>query len=291
MIQDIEPKIMHNEYMPKNPGAGDYIAVFSNHKILAKETGGCIGFPRIVELPFALKQPLLHADTFQYLFCIGQDSYFLYPDFGLTENSLSHCPESEEVKYTFVKMSDMRHQAGRECCYAAYTAYHLYQWYRGSQFCGCCGARVKPDTQERMLFCAKCGNKIYPKISPAVIAAVTNGEKLLLTKYAGREYKNYALIAGFTEIGETAEDTVRREVMEEAGLHVKNIRYYKTQPWGIDGNLLIGYFAELDGSDSICMDKNELSVAEWAGREMLKDMDDSFSLTREMIRVFYEGGF
>lgn len=64
-----------------------------------------------------------------------------------------------------------------------------------------------------------------------------------MTKYAGREYKRYALIAGFTEIGETAEETVHREVMEEVGLKVKNIRYYKSQPWGFDSNLLMGFSA------------------------------------------------
>lgn len=78
--------------------------------------------------------------------------------------------------------------------------------------------------------------------------------------------------------------------MEEAGIRVKNIRYYKSQPWGIDSNLLLGYFAQLDGSDQITIDKKELASAMWVGREELKDMDDSFSLTREMMRVFYELG-
>ena len=76
-----------------------------------------------------------------------------------------------------------------------------------------------------MMKCPSCGNMVFPKIAPAVIVGVTNGDKILMTKYAGREYKKYALIAGFTEIGETAEQTVEREVMEEVGLHVKNIRY------------------------------------------------------------------
>ena len=67
----------------------------------------------------------------------------------------------------------------------------------------------------------------------------------MMTKYAGREYKRYALIAGFTEIGETVEETVHREVMEEVGLKVKNIRYYKSQPWGFDSNLLMGFFCDL----------------------------------------------
>ena len=73
---------------------------------------------------------------------------------------------------------------------------------------------------------------VYPRISPAVIVGILNGDKLLMSKYAGRSYRSYALIAGFIEIGESAEQTVQREVMEEVGLKVKNIRYYKSQPWG-----------------------------------------------------------
>ena len=82
-----------------------------------------------------------------------------------------------------------------------------------------------------MLYCEKCGSRVYPRINPAVIIAVTKGSKLLMTKYAGRTYTRYALVAGFTEIGETLEQTVAREVMEETGIRVKNLRYYKSQPW------------------------------------------------------------
>lgn len=85
-----------------------------------------------------------------------------------------------------------------------------------------------PDHKERMVHCEHCGNTVYPKICPGVIVAVTDGDRLLLTKYANRPGSvNYALVAGFTEIGETLEETVQREVMEEVGIKVKNIRYYK----------------------------------------------------------------
>lgn len=86
---------------------------------------------------------------------------------------------------------------------------------------------------------------VFPKISPAVIVAVTDNDRVLLTKYAGRTYKNYALVAGFNEAGETIEQTVRREVMEEVGLKVKNLKYYKSQPWGLSGSLLSGFFVSL----------------------------------------------
>ena len=140
-----------------------------------------------------------------------------------------------------------------------------------------------------MVRCPQCGNLIFPRISPAVIVAVTDGDRLLMSKYAGRAYTHYALLAGFTEIGETLEQTVHREVMEEVGLKVKNIRYYKSQPWGVDGNVLMGFYCDLDGSDEICLDENELSMAQWFHRSQIPIKDDGISLTREMIRVFEEG--
>ena len=122
-----------------------------------------------------------------------------------------------------------------------------------------------------------------------MIVAVTHGDRLLLSKYAGRAYTRYALLAGYTEIGETIEQTVHREVMEEVGLQVKNLRYYKSQPWGVDGNVLMGFFCDVDGSDDIHIDENELSMAAWYPRDALPARDDGISLTREMIRIFGEG--
>ena len=122
-----------------------------------------------------------------------------------------------------------------------------------------------------------------------IIVAVTDRDRLVLSNYAGRAYTRSALIAGFVEIGETAEECVAREVMEEVGLKVKNIRYYKSQPWGIAGNLLQGFYCDLDGDDTIHIDENELSMAGWYDRHNLPAEDDGISLTREMIRVFSEG--
>ena len=138
------------------------------------------------------------------------------------------------------------------------------------------------------MHCTACGQVEYPKICPAVIVGVVHQDKLLLTKYAGRAFKRYALIAGFAEIGETIEETVKREVMEEVGLNVKNLHYYKSQPWSFSDTLLMGFYAELDGEETIRLDENELSVAQWCTREEIPE-DDGISLTREMMRVFKEG--
>ena len=130
---------------------------------------------------------------------------------------------------------------------------------------------------------------VYPRINPAVIVGVTDGDRLLLTKYRGRAYKKYALVAGFTEIGESFEQTVAREVMEETGLKVKDIRYYKSQPWGFADNILAGYFCEVDGDPTIQMDQEELSVAEWFQRDEIPVEPEDLSLTNEMIIHFKQG--
>ena len=118
-----------------------------------------------------------------------------------------------------------------------------------------------------MLYCESCHNMEFPKICPAVIIGVTDGDKILMSKYAGRTYKKYALLAGFTEIGETLEETVQREVMEEVGLKVKNIRYYKSQPWSFTDTLLMGFYCDLDGGAAITLDREELAMAEWFQRD------------------------
>ncbi|EEP28764.1 hydrolase, NUDIX family [Shuttleworthella satelles DSM 14600] len=148
---------------------------------------------------------------------------------------------------------------------------------------------MEMGSREREMICPNCGNPVYPKIMPAVIVAVTNGDRILMTKYRNRGIGYYALVAGFVEIGETFEDTVRREVMEETGLTVKNIRYYKSQPWGIADDLLAGFYCDLDGDDAIRMDEEELSEAAWFERGQIEGQPDHLSLTNEMMLTFRDG--
>ena len=214
----------------------------------------------------------------QFVFSMQEEDYYLWMG------------ESGDVPgFAYEPAASLRQRVSKEICFAAMTGWHLFTWYRNNQFCGRCGAKTEHDHKERMLRCPVCGNMIFPRISPAVIIALTDGDRLILSKYAGRSYTRFALLAGFIEIGETAEECVAREVMEEVGLKVKNIRYYKSQPWGIAGNLQIGYFCDLDGDDTIRIDENELSEAGWYDRHNIPAEDDGISLTREMIRIFSEG--
>ena len=140
--------------------------------------------------------------------------------------------------------------------------------------------------RERAYECETCGLTEYPKISPAVIVAIMDGDKLLMTKYAYGEYKKYALVAGFVEIGESFEETVKREVLEEVGLKVKNIRYYKSQPWSFSDSIMIGFFADLDGDNTIIIQEEELEEAVWMRREEIPEAERNISIGQEMIEAF-----
>ena len=139
------------------------------------------------------------------------------------------------------------------------------------------------------MVCPACSQTVYPKICPAVIVAVHDGERLLLTRYRGRAFKKYALVAGFNEIGESIEQTVHREVLEETGVRVKNLRFYKSQPWVFTDTLLMGFYAELDGSDKIRVQEDELAEAGWFLRSELPEEHSNISLTGEMIEQFRAG--
>ncbi|MDE6204064.1 MAG: NAD(+) diphosphatase, partial [Lachnospiraceae bacterium] len=221
---------------------------------------------------------------------IDEYRYFLAcPSPGFIKDLDGNSPVIELSGYSYEDVRIFRTADSRHTAFAGITAHHLFGWYQSNQFCGRCGQKMAPDHKERMLFCPGCCNMVYPRISPAVIVGILNGDKILMSKYAGRPYTNYALIAGFTEIGESAEQTVQREVMEEVGLKVKNIRYYKSQPWAFSGSLLMGFFCDLDGPDTITLDADELSEAAWFHRDEINLEDDHVSLTREMIIKFKEG--
>ncbi len=294
MIQDIYPKIYHNEYHDLTPGKDDCILIFHKNKVLVRFQENKLRYPTLQELEVHTRQPSLPNSSkagktiFHYLFSIDERKYFLaYPDD--TALILQEAPPVVLPGYAYEDVRIFRTAGSRHTSFAGITAHHLFGWYQTNRFCGRCGHPMSADRKERMLFCPKCHNMVYPRISPAVIVGILNGDRILMSKYAGRAYANYALIAGFVEIGENVEQTVKREVMEEVGLKVKNIRYYKSQPWAFSGSLLMGFFCDLDGSDQITLDTSELAEAGWFGRDEISLTDDSVSLTREMIMRFKHG--
>lgn len=265
MIQDIGTHIYHNEYRPRAPKEGDVLFVFQDGKLqFSMDEANRVRFP-----PAALG-----GDAIQFLFTIDDTAFFLGP--------------KAVPGFDFQPLRLLRQCEPGYLGFAGMTAWHLYIWYSSHRYCGKCGKPVTHHKTLRALEC-DCGNLIFPVIAPAVIVAVTKGDEILITRYAGREHKGMALIAGFCEIGERAEDTVHREVMEEAGVRVKNLRYFDTQPWGFASNLLLGFFCELEGSDEIHMDEEELQYAQWVKREDLPEPENLASLTATMIELFRQG--
>lgn len=278
MIQDISPHKLDNQYRDGLPQETSVICCFREGDILiARDEEQRLSLPEYSRFSDELKP-----QECRYLFAMDGISYYLALRFR-TEEAL------ELDGYSYEPCRRLRQLVSKEICFAATVAWHLWAWYRDNRFCGRCGKALVHDHRLRMLSCPECGLMVFPKIAPAVIICLTDGDRILMSKYANRDFTRYALLAGFTEIGETAEETVAREVMEEVGLNVKNIRYYKSQPWGIDSNLLFGFFCELDGDDTIHMDEEELSLAEWYTRDEMPAADDGISLTREMMGMFARG--
>ena len=272
MIQNILPDVLDNHYENLRPAAGDRTVFFQGDRLLTAydEKTASFTFPRWGEFS--------GDETVVYLFSVNETRYFLVLD-----------AQKVPAGFDFYTLWELRakQQRSNTDVMVAFTAWHLCQWYRTSRFCGACGSSAEFDARERAMVCPKCGNRIYPRINPAVIVGVRNGDRLLLTRY-NRGYAHNALIAGFTEIGETLEETVRREVMEETGLKVKNISYYKSQPWGIAADVLMGFYCDVEGDDTIRMDDSELKYAAWVERKDIELQPDSLSLTNEMMAKFKE---
>ncbi len=269
MIQNIAPHIYKNEYKPSKPERDSVLLCYDGRKILIKNKE---------EINYPLYEEAEESD-YIYLFTIDEKKYYLGDVSDLKDMSGYHWEDIHSLRVVSPKYEG----------FAGATGWQLYNWYSSRKFCGRCGNRMVHDSKERMMRCPECGLMEFPKICPAVIVGVTHGNRILMSKYAGREYTKYALLAGFTEIGETPEETVKREVFEEVGVKVKNIRYYKSQPWSFSDTLLMGFFCDLDGDEDVTIDEEELALAEWFEREDIPVKPEDCSLTNEMIMVFKNG--
>ena len=279
MIQDIGAHKYDLSFRQPKAVDTDYVLYMKNNKtLLRKEGEDQYAIPRFLDFPAEKEQ--LKEEAY-YLFAIdGVGYYYVKEMVQGEENGYELCPTS-----AFRKMTPM-YQA-----FAGITATQLHRWKESRKFCGRCGHPTEDSKIERALVCPVCGQIEYPKISPAIIVAITDGDRVVMSRYrvSNNPYRGYALIAGFVEIGETFEDTVRREVMEEVGLKVKNIRYYKSQPWAFSDTEMIGFFAELDGDDTIHLQDDELSEAGWYHRDEIPDETIMNSIGSELKMVFKYG--
>lgn len=275
MIQDIAPHTYDPTFRKKAPEEQDFVLHYEYNKVMLLRQGEGYVIPTFRDL---LDEEDVRPEA-RYLFCIDDRAYYLVTDMKVPEFG-GYVMEGLPVFRTFEPL----YQA-----FAGITGSQLYRWLQSRKYCGGCGQKMAPSEKERAMVCPECGQTEYPKISPAIIVAIKNKDKLLMSRYARGTYRNYALIAGFVEIGETFEDCVRREVMEEVGLKVKNIRYYKSQPWAFSDTEMIGFTAELDGDDTIRLEEDELSEAGWFTRDEIVEYGPYISVGHEMMKAFKDG--
>lgn len=274
MIQDIAPHSFSNSYQTVMPSGDSLIFVYCNGLFLLKGADEQeSGLPSYRELPAGIRE-----FESRYLFTVDSLPVFLLlPDM----HSFSCLP------YQQVPVSYALDSRSVWLPLIITTAAQLANWYRTRQYCGRCGRPMHHSNTERAMCCTRCGNIEYPRISPVVIVAITHKRRLLMAHYADRNIKPLVLISGFVEIGETLEAAAQREALEEVGLHICDLKYFGSQPWGFSSSLATGFFAETaESNPDIILDTHELADAAWFSPEQIPHELNNGSLTAAMIEAF-----
>ena len=193
-------------------------------------------------------------------------------------------PSSVEAPegYSFVGLRGFAQSAPYSIFVRAGIAYQLMNWVKNSQHCGRCGTLLHFHETERARVCKACEFILYPPLSPAIIVAVQKGNLLLLARSPHFKAGMVSVLAGFVEAGESLEDTVRREVFEEVGVRVKNIRYFGSQPWPFPHSLMLGFTAEWE-SGEIQVDGIEIESAGWYSVDNTPPLPSSVSIASQLI--------
>lgn len=166
-------------------------------------------------------------------------------------------------------------------------ASQIVLWDQANQFCGRCGRPTEGPPNERAKKCPKCGLISYPQICPAVITAVLRDDKILLAHAKAFKNDMHGLISGFLEPGETLEECVQREIMEEVGIKVKSLKYFGSQPWPYPNSLMVGFTAQYD-SGEISVDGVEIEKAAWFDRSNLPELPSKVSIARQIIDQYIQ---
>jgi len=169
----------------------------------------------------------------------------------------------------------------------AARAVQIVDWDRTHQFCSRCGAPTVQRETERSKECPQCGQIHFPRLAPAVIVLVERGNQLLMARSRHFAAGMFSVLAGFVEPGETLEEAVAREVKEESGIRVKDIRYFGSQPWPFPHSLMIGFMAQYAGGE-ITLEDSELEAAGWYTADLLPPQPGKISIARKLIDAFVE---
>jgi NAD+ diphosphatase len=178
--------------------------------------------------------------------------------------------------------------AGETEWMVAGRAVQLVEWARTHRFCGRCGTATEQQPGERAMKCPSCGLLAFPRLAPAMITLVTRGDEALLAR--GVQFRNpvYSCLAGFVEPGESLEGAVVREVREEVGIEVGDVRYWGSQPWPFPHSLMVGFTATWK-SGEIDIDPTEIVDAQWFRRDDMPPVPPAISIARKLIDAWLEG--
>jgi NAD+ diphosphatase len=212
--------------------------------------------------------------------------------FGTLDGHPCICAEvsSETVAFDgliFVDLRGLYDVLSEDLYLLAGRAIQIINWDKNHKYCGKCGFLTEIMDDEMARICPECGFINYTRISPAVITAIIKNGKILMAKHSYGLKNRYALVAGFIEAGETLEEGVKREIMEEVGLKVKNIKYFGSQPWPFPNSLMIGFTADYD-SGEINVDGKEIVDAKWFEVDEVTPMPSNISISSELIEWFIE---
>ena len=191
-------------------------------------------------------------------------------------------PIAEDDRYETCPLRKSFYHLPTELYLKAGKCRELLYWDQNTQYCGVCGAPTRMDTIISKK-CTHCGKEIWPQLATAVIVLVHRVEELLLV-HAKNFVNNriYGLVAGFVETGETLEEAVRREVMEETQLDITNLRYFGSQPWPFPCGLMVGFHADYAGGE-IHLQRSELERGSWFGRDNLPPLPEKLSIARKLV--------
>ena len=252
----------------------DFWFLFKDNKLIIIKEGEGISIPR--EKDIKVLNMSIHNIQYMGAYC----------------DCNCHCGEItdniDRKNVAFVDLHSLSDLVNGDMYSLASRANLLLNWLKLNKYCGVCGSKMyQKDSQfERAMVCSNCGNTTWPRTSPAIIVAVTKGDKLLLAHNRNFPEGIYSVIAGFVEYAETFEECVKREVYEEVGIKIKNIKYFGSQPWPYPNSMMVAFTAEYLEGD-IREDGDEIVHADWFSKEEVEGMyNKSISISSELIEWF-----
>ena len=245
---------------------------FRGQDLLVQETDGAARVPCLTRLG----ELGLRADAKHYLGRLdGHRCYAV----ELSEGS------QPPAGFSLIGLRPLLGRLQEELYWIAGRAAQVLEWDRDNRFCGRCGGPLEVKADERAKMCQSCGLLQFPRISPAVLALVHREDRLILARQPHFAPGHYSIVAGFVEPGETLEEAVAREVREEVGVEIRDIRYFGSQPWPFPHNLMVGFTAQHAGGE-IKIDEREIEDARWFSPDGLPELPRRPTLSRKMIDWF-----